>query len=104
MIEHVYAALKSGDLTSRSCSSSILHFAVYCGWPKALEPEMYVRQAWARVQRGARRRAEPRPMRPTDALGDNDWDARLRRGEQEFADVNLVPAPPRTRRTSTPGS
>ena len=39
-------------------------------------------------------RSRCRCGRPTE-LGDNDWEARLRRGEQEFADVNLVPAPGR---------
>jgi 4-carboxymuconolactone decarboxylase len=29
-------------------------------------------------------------------LGPNDWDERIARGAQEFADVNPVPAPPAT--------
>jgi 4-carboxymuconolactone decarboxylase len=34
-------------------------------------------------------------MLSNDELGSNDWEARLARGEQEFRDVNFVPAPPR---------
>ena len=95
ILDHAYAALKSGDLTIDELLEVDLHFAVYCGWPKASNLEMYVRQAWARVQGEAGGEPQPLPMRPTEELGDNDWEARLRRGEQEFADVNLVPAPGR---------
>src|SRR4051812_31271972 len=91
--EQVYAALKSGDLTIDELLEVVLHFAVYCGWPKASNLEMYVRQAWVRVQQEAGDEPQPLPMRPLGELGDDDWEARLRRGEQEFADVNLVPAP-----------
>ena len=33
--EHVYAALNSGDLTIAEMRETVLHFAVYSGWPKA---------------------------------------------------------------------
>lgn len=33
--EHVYAALKSGDIELDAILEFLLHFAVYCGWPKA---------------------------------------------------------------------
>ena len=32
---NVYAALKSGDLNVDELLEFVLHFAVYCGWPKA---------------------------------------------------------------------
>lgn len=94
LIEHSYAALKTGDLTMDELLEVVLHFAVYCGWPKASNLEMYVRQSWARVQEEA---GEPAtlPARSNDELGENDWEKRLARGAQEFADVNLVPAPGR---------
>ena len=69
----------------------MLHFAVYCGWPKASNLEMYVRQAWTQVQqeRGEGRDAAPARGRRRRARPD-DWAKRLDRGGQEFADVNLV--------------
>jgi len=90
----VYAALDSGDLTIEEMLEVVLHFAVYCGWPKASNLEMQVRASWAQVQR--ERGEEPRPLPPRgiDDLGLNDWEARLQRGEQEFRDVNLIQAPP----------
>lgn len=94
--EHVYAALRTRDLSIGELLEVDLHFAVYCGWPKGSNLEGYVRQAWARVQ--VEDGIDPPERLPTlsiDELGDNDWEARLLRGEQEFADVNLVPAPPR---------
>jgi 4-carboxymuconolactone decarboxylase len=94
--EQVYAALKSGDLTMDEMLEVVLHFAVYCGWPKASNLEMYVRQAWVRVQE--EQGVEPTPLPPLpfddDELGSSDWEVRIARGAQEFADVNLVPAPP----------
>jgi 4-carboxymuconolactone decarboxylase len=96
IIDHVYAALKSEDVTIEEMLEVVLHFAVYCGWPKASNLEMYVRQSWARVQE--ERGDEPRPLPTLRAdnteLGSNDWDERIARGAQEFRDVNLVPAPP----------
>ena len=74
-----------------------MHFAVYCGWPKASNLEMYVRQTWARVQEERGEEPTPLPLRSSDVaeLGPDDWEARIARGEEEFRDVNLVPAPGR---------
>jgi len=46
---HVYAALKSGDVTLEEIREFVLHFAVYCGWPRASVLEQAVRDAWDRV-------------------------------------------------------
>ena len=62
IIEQVYAALKSEDLTIEEMLEVVLHFAVYCGWPKASNLEMYVRQAWARVQEERGEDPQPLPM------------------------------------------
>lgn len=91
ILDHAYAAIESGDLTIEELLEVVLHFAVYCGWPKASNVEMFIRQAWAQVQQ---ERGED-PSLPqlgvdNDELGDNDWAARLDRGGKEFADVNLV--------------
>lgn len=91
----VYAALNSGDFTIEELLEVVLHFAVYCGWPKASNLEMHVRQCWAQVQQDRGEEPRPLPTRRNGELGDSDWEARLRRGEQEFRDVNLISAPPR---------
>src|SRR5947209_1229155 len=86
IIDHVYAALNSGDFTIEEMLEVVLHFAVYCGWPKASNFEMYVRQSWARVQE--ERGEEPKPLPPLRAdnaeLGTNDWEERIARGAEEF--------------------
>jgi len=95
MVEHIYAALNSGDIELPEMLEFVLQFAVYCGWPKASAFEGHIRTQWDRIHR---ERNEPTPRWPEfsiDTLGPNDWEARLQGGEQEFRDVNFVPAPPR---------
>ena len=68
MDAHVYAALASGDLTVEQLNELTLHFAVYCGWPRASQLEMTVRTQWQRLhdERGEPTPAfpQPRPGRP----------------------------------------
>jgi 4-carboxymuconolactone decarboxylase len=95
MVEHIYAALNSGDIELPEMLEFVLQFAVYCGWPKASAFEGHVRTQWDRIHR---ERGKPTPRWPefgVDTLGPNDWEERLAGGEQEFRDVNFVPAPPR---------
>jgi 4-carboxymuconolactone decarboxylase len=94
IIEQVYDALKSEDVTIEEMLEVVLHFAVYCGWPKASNLEMYVRQEWARVQEERGEEPQPLPMLSNDELGENNWNERIERGAQEFLDVNLIGAPP----------
>ncbi|EUA31972.1 carboxymuconolactone decarboxylase family protein [Mycobacterium intracellulare] len=47
--QHVYAALNSGDLTITEMRETVLHFAVYAGWPKASRFNIAVDQEWARI-------------------------------------------------------
>ena len=89
MGSHVHDALSSGDIDLAEMLEFILHFAVYCGWPKASRLEGVVREQSERLGLG------PWPELANDTLGENDWELRLRRGEQEFRDVNLVNAPAR---------
>jgi 4-carboxymuconolactone decarboxylase len=91
---HVYAALKSGDVALEEMLEFVLHFAVYCGWPKASNLEAAVAKQWAVIHQERGDEAPPWPVLSNDTLGPNDWDERIARGEQEFADVNLIPAPP----------
>ena len=95
MDDHVYAALNSGDVSLEEMLEFVLHFAVYCGWPKASRVEMVVREQWARIRQERGEEVAEWPLIPNETLGENDWEARLQRGEQEFRDVNLVPAPAR---------
>lgn len=92
--EQVYAALNSGDLDLEAILELVLHFAVYCGWPKASHLEGEIGRQWARLHH---ERGQDPPAWPTltnDTLGSHDWEERLARGVQEFIEVNLTPAPP----------
>jgi 4-carboxymuconolactone decarboxylase len=93
--DHVYAALASGDLTLAQMQELILQFAVYCGWPKASHVEGVLRVQWARWKKEQGEEPARWPDLDNQTLGDSDWEARVSRGEQEFRDVNHVPAPPR---------
>ncbi len=95
MDDHVYAALNSGDISLEEMLEFILHFAVYCGWPKASRMEMVVREKWTVIRQERGEEVTDWPVLSNESLGENDWEARLQRGEQEFRDVNLVSAPAR---------
>lgn len=91
--EHVYAALNGGDLTIDEMRETVLHFAVYSGWPKASRFNMTVDEQWARIHT---ERGEPVPP-PTPLLPlptPSDPEARLQTGEQAFRDVNCLPFAP----------
>ncbi|BBY90423.1 hypothetical protein MGALJ_00920 [Mycobacterium gallinarum] len=95
MNDHAYAALASGDITYDELLEFVLHFAVYCGWPRGSEAEGAVRSQFARL---AAERGENVPSRsdlPLESLGPTDHGRRLDEGEKCFVDVNLLPAPPR---------
>jgi len=96
IVAAVRDALESGDLVIDEILEVVLHYAVYCGWPRASNLEMHVRRAWA--EHGFARGVPPAPfpVRPDDAteLGPADWATRIAGGAAEFADVNLIPAPP----------
>jgi len=94
--DHVYAALASGDLTHDELEEVTLHFAVYCGWPKASALEWAVLVQWDRLHQ---ERGEDLPMpppRPNAELGVEDLDERIRLGQEAFEAVNLIPSPPPT--------
>lgn len=91
---HVYASLASGDLTLAELNEVTLHFAVYCGWPKASHLEISVRAQWQRLHE---ERGEPVPAPPhlgADDLGTTDPAERVAEGARCFEAVNLQPAPP----------
>jgi 4-carboxymuconolactone decarboxylase len=94
MDAHVYAALASGDITVEQLNEITLHFAVYCGWPRASQLEQSVRTQWHRLHE---ERGEPTPAFPTrgiDDLGIADPAQRRAAGIACFEEVNLIQSPP----------
>jgi 4-carboxymuconolactone decarboxylase len=49
IMQHVYAALASGDLSREDMQEVVLHFAYYAGWPRASALEMAYYRAIARI-------------------------------------------------------
>jgi 4-carboxymuconolactone decarboxylase len=94
--DNVYAALESGDIDLPAMLELVLHFAVYCGWPKASHLEMEVGLQWARIAAERGEEPTPWPVLSNSDLGPSDWDERTTRGIEEFIDVNLTQAPPAT--------
>lgn len=93
--DHVYAALNSGDLSISEIRETVLHFAVYAGWPKASRFSMEVDQQWQRIHR-ERGLPLPPPEQLLPLSTPSDPEQRLSVGEQCFKDVNCLPfAPPR---------
>ncbi len=93
MDAQVYAALASGDLAVDEMKELTLHFAVYCGWPRASQLEMTVRTQWQRVHD---ERGEPTPAFPrlgVEDLGTADPAERIAGGIRSFEEINLVRAP-----------
>ncbi|NVN51168.1 carboxymuconolactone decarboxylase family protein [Mycolicibacterium hippocampi] len=91
--DHVYGALNSGDLSIVEMRETVLHFAVYAGWPKASRFNMVVDEQWERIQR--ERGLQVPPPESLLPLGTpSDPEERLAVGEQAFKDVNCLPYAP----------
>src|SRR4051812_44145365 len=93
MDAHVFEALESGDLTVEQLNEFTLHFAVYCGWPRASQLEMTVRTQWQRLHD---ERGEPTPAFPVlgvEDLGPADPAERIAGGIASFEEINLIQAP-----------
>lgn len=93
MRDHIYAALNSGDLGIDEMRETVLHFAVYAGWPKASRFNMVVDEQWNRIhhERGLPV-PSPAPLLPLTTPSDPE--ARLAVGEQSFKDINCLPYAP----------
>jgi 4-carboxymuconolactone decarboxylase len=91
--DHVYAALNSGDVSIVEMRETVLHFAVYAGWPKASRFNIMVDEQWDRIhrERGLTPPA-PEPLLPLPTPSDPE--ERLRCGEQSFRDINRIPFAP----------
>jgi 4-carboxymuconolactone decarboxylase len=87
--DHVYAALNSGDLTITEMQETVLHFAVYGGWPKASRFNMAVDEQWDRIHR-ERGLPVPPPAPLLPLSTPSDPEARLAAGEHAFKEVNCL--------------
>jgi 4-carboxymuconolactone decarboxylase len=91
--DHVYAALNSGDVSIIEMRETVLHFAVYGGWPKASRFNIMVDEQWDRIHRERGEQSPPpEPLLPLTTPSDPE--ARLVVGEQSFRDINCVPFVP----------
>ena len=95
MQRHAYGALASGELSIDELLEWVLHFAVYCGWPKASTAESAITAAHDQLRAD---RDEPVTELPELDLGDVhlglvDWDDRMAAGRETFLEVNGLPAP-----------
>jgi 4-carboxymuconolactone decarboxylase len=93
MDEEVFAALSTGDLTVDQLNELTLHFAVYCGWPRASQLEMTVRGQWQRLHEERGEAVPLFPERTLEELEPSDPAARIAGGIACFEEVNLLPAP-----------
>lgn len=91
--DHVYAALASGDITIAEMRETVLHFAVYSGWPKASRFNIMVDEQWERIHR-ERGQTVPAPDPLLPLPTPSDPEERLLNGEQAFRDVNCMPYVP----------
>lgn len=91
--DHVYAALNSRDVSIVEMRETVLHFAVYAGWPKASRFNIMVDEQWDRIhrERGLTPPA-PEPLLPLPTPSDPE--DRLVCGEQSFRDINCIPFAP----------
>jgi 4-carboxymuconolactone decarboxylase len=92
--DHVYGVLASGDLTIEQLNEVTLHFAVYCGWPKASQLEITVRTQWHRLHAERGEDPPPFPALGVEDLGPEPREDRLAIGREEYESVNLSPPPP----------
>lgn len=91
--QHVYAALNSGDVTIGEMRETVLHFAVYGGWPKASRFNMAVDAQWERINRQRGRDVpDPEPLLPL--VSPSDPEGRLACGEESFKQINCIPFAP----------
>ncbi|OBF53656.1 carboxymuconolactone decarboxylase [Mycobacterium sp. 852002-50816_SCH5313054-b] len=91
--DHVYAALNSGDVSITEMRETVLHFAVYGGWPKASRLNMAVDAQWERIHR-ERGLDVPPPEPLLPLVTPSDPEDRLASGERCFTAVNCIPFAP----------
>ena len=92
METHTYAALNSGDVTNEEIDEFLLFFGTQMGWPKGSAMNTHIMTAMAKIaeERGEELRS-PAFVPWTDPVDD---DVRRIRGEDAYAAVHGVAAPP----------
>lgn len=90
---HVYAALRSGDLSVGELQEAVLHIAVYIGWSKAARLDASLVAQWERVQREDGEEPQPLPT-PWELPVGTTTALRDERGVTVFEQVMTFPAPP----------
>lgn len=91
--DHVYAALNSGDVSIVEMQETVLHFAVYAGWPKASRFNMVVDQEWERIHQ-ERGLPVPAAEKLLPLTTPSDPEERLAVGAESFKDINCLPYAP----------
>lgn len=91
--DHVYAALNSGDVSIVEMQETVLHFAVYAGWPKASRFNIMVDQEWERIHQ-ERGLPTPPPEQLLPLTTPGDPPERLAVGAEAFKDINCLPFAP----------
>jgi 4-carboxymuconolactone decarboxylase len=90
----MYGALKCGDLSHDELNEFVLHFAIYCGWPKGEALESILEEQVQRLRAEGDAGPAIREERWL-SVAPTDQELRKQGGEQEFRDVNCIPAPTR---------
>jgi 4-carboxymuconolactone decarboxylase len=89
---HVYAALKSGDITYSEFDEFVLHFGTQTGWPKASVMQMYGMMNIYKIFEESREDLKPHDFElwaePTDD------GARRERGAAAYEQIHGTPPPP----------
>lgn len=95
MQRHAYGALAAAELTIDELLEWVLHFAVYCGWPKASAAEGAITAAHDRLRADRGDDVTELPaLDPGDAhLGLVDWAERMEAGRETFLEINGTPVP-----------
>ncbi len=90
---HVFGALASGDISYEELLEFVLHFAVYCGWPRASQAERIIHEQFELIRRAEGKDAAPGLPKPTWGE-DLAPEQRIRNGEASFIGINCVPGAP----------
>jgi 4-carboxymuconolactone decarboxylase len=89
---HVYAALKSGDITYSEFDEFVLHFGTQAGWPKASVMQMYGMMAAFKTAEEAG--VEPAPHDFEQWAEPTDDATRRQRGIAAYEQIHGVAPPP----------
>lgn len=89
---HVYAALKSGDITYSEFDEFVLHFGTQAGWPKASVMQMYGMASAFKIAQETGEELKPQDFELWAEPIDDE--ARLARGNAAYRDIHGTEPPP----------